>query len=621
MTENTESTENPEITEAEETQAAKAAENTSPEKKKKAKEKKVRRTLIGGQALMEGVMMRGKSAMAMAVRTPDGDIELETKRLKGKGAWYKKVPIVRGVVAFVSSLVTGMSTLLKSAEVSGEEDETPSGGMMAIAVILGVVLAVGLFILLPSFLTSLLERFIQNMHPLLSGLIEGVLRILIFVLYLFIVSRLKDIKRTFMYHGAEHRTINCYEKGMDMTVENVQKCSTKHNRCGTTFLFFVVVLSILVFALTNFLLSLTGLEIMSSWYMRLLVRLALLPIVAGLSYELLRGLAALPDNTFTNILRAPGLALQRLTTYPPDDDMAEVALKSFLAVLKMDEDESIPEQTFFEHPYEDVKRELKQKLAEAGKPEADFDYMLGDILGLKRGQLFDVKKLAADDYRKLRKNVSRRIDGEPLDYILGYSEFMGERITVNESVLCPRPETELLVERALKMIGEDSPKALDLCTGSGCIAKALSKTNAAISASDFDDKALEVARKNLEGAGVEVVKSDMLSAFENAGFDLIVSNPPYIKSADMESLEDEVKREPSIALDGGEDGLEYYRRISSGIKAGALKTGGTLMLEIGYDIGNEVKALFEQQFESVSVEKDYGGNNRMVICENFKNID
>ncbi len=598
---------------------AENTENTSPENNKKAKEKKVRRTLIGGQALMEGVMMRGKSAMAMAVRTPDGDIELETKRLKNKGAWYKKVPIVRGVVAFVSSLITGMGTLLKSAEVSGEEDETPSGGMMAIAVVLGVVLAVGLFILLPSFLTSLFERFISNFHPLLSGLIEGLLRILIFVLYLFIVSRLKDIRRTFMYHGAEHRTINCYEKGMEMTVENVQKCSTKHNRCGTTFLFFVVVLSILVFALTNFLLSLTGLEIMGTWYMRLLVRIALLPVVAGLSYELLRGLAALPDNKFTNVLRAPGLALQRLTTYPPDDDMAEVALKSFLAVLKMDEDESIPEQVFFEHPYADVKRDLKQKLAEAGKPESDFEFMLGDILGLKRGQLFDVKKLDAADYRKLRKNVSRRIGGEPLDYILGYSEFMGERITVGESVLCPRPETELLCERALEKIGEGSPKTLDLCTGSGCIAKALSKTNAVLTAADFDDKALEVARENLKDTGVEVVKSDMLSAFENAGFDIIVSNPPYIKSADMESLEDEVKAEPEIALDGGEDGLAFYRRIASGLKQGALKEGGTLFLEIGYDIGAGVKELFEPLFENVSIIKDYSQNDRMIVCENFVN--
>ena len=596
---------------------AENTEITSSANRKKAKEKKVRRTLIGGQALMEGVMMRGKSSMAMAVRTPEGDIEIETKRLKGKGAWYKKVPIIRGVVAFVSSLITGMSTLLKSAEVSGEEDETPSGGMMAIAVILGVVLAVGLFILLPSFLTSLFEKLVPNLHPLLSGLIEGVLRILIFVLYLFIVSRLKDIRRTFMYHGAEHRTINCYEKGMEMTVENVQKCSTRHNRCGTTFLFFVVVLSILVFALTNFLLSLTGVEIMGRWYMRLVVRLALLPIVAGLSYELLRGLAALPDNKFTNVLRAPGLALQRLTTYPPDDDMAEVALKSFLAVLEMDEDETIPEQTFFEHPYADVKRELKQKLAEAGKPESDFEFLLGDILGLKRGQLFDVKKLVAADYRKLRKNVARRIGGEPLDYILGYSEFMGERITVNESVLCPRPETELLAERVIEKIGEGSPKTLDLCTGSGCIAKALSKTNAALCASDFDDKALEVARKNLEGTGVEVVKSDMLSAFENAGFDIIASNPPYIKSADMESLEDEVKAEPEIALDGGEDGLKFYRKIASGLKTGALKTGGTLLLEIGFDLGADVKELLAPLFESVTVVKDYSQNDRIVVCENL----
>ena len=591
------------------------------EKEKKAKEKKpkekVKRTLIGGQALLEGVMMRGKTAMAMAVRTPEGDIEIETKRLSAKGQWYKKVPIIRGVVAFVASMITGMGALLKSAEVSGEEDETPSGGMMAIAVLIGVVLAVGLFILLPSFLTSLLERFV-TLHPLLSGLMEGVLRIVIFVLYLFIVSRMKDIRRTFMYHGAEHRTINCYEKGMEMTVENVQKCSTKHNRCGTTFLFFVVILSILVFALTNFLLSLTGLDIMQTWYMRLAVRIALLPIVAGLSYELLRGLAALPDNRFTDILRAPGLALQRLTTYPPEDDMAEVALKSFLAVLEMDENAEIPEQNFFEHPYDKVKRELKEELKTNGKPESDFDFLLGNILGLKRGQLFDVTRLDAADYRRLRNAVWRRCGGEPLDYIIGNSDFMGETIAVNENVLCPRPETELLAERALETIGERNIKVLDLCTGSGCIAKVLSKTNASVTASDFDDGALGVARQNLEGSGVIVIKSDMLDGFSGSEFDLIVSNPPYIKSADMEGLDEEVKREPQVALDGGEDGLKYYKRIADGISGGALKKGGYMLLEIGYDIGERVRELFAPLFESVEIVKDYGGNDRIAVLKGLR---
>ena len=204
---------------------------------KKQKQKNVKRTMIGGQALMEGVMMRGSTSMAMAVRSPDGSIMLETSRLKGR-RWYSKVPIVRGVVSFVSSLVTGMGTLMRSAEVSTPDEETPGKGWMAFAVIVGVLLAVGLFILLPGFLGDLLFKELINLKSLvgyktailLESLFEGILRILIFVLYLLIVSRMKDIRRTFMYHGAEHRTINCFEKGYDMTVENVQKSSTRHNR-------------------------------------------------------------------------------------------------------------------------------------------------------------------------------------------------------------------------------------------------------------------------------------------------------------------------------------------------------------------------------------------------------
>lgn len=588
-------------------------------KKKKVGERPVRRTMIGGQALMEGVLMRGKSAVAMAVRTPDGEIALQTKRLKTKGGWYKKVPIVRGVVSFVVSLVSGMSALMKSAQVSGEEDETPGGGAMAIAAVLGVLLAVGLFIVLPWGVTALINRFVE-LGALFYGLIEGGIRIVIFILYLLLVSRMKDIRRTFMYHGAEHRTINCYEKGLEMTVENVQKCSTKHNRCGTTFLFFVVVISILVFALTNWLLSLTGVAAFENAFVKLGVRLLLLPIVAGLSYELLRFFAILPDNWFTNALRAPGLALQRLTTYPPDDDMARVALESFLAVLKMDEDESVKEVEFFERDFHEVQREFKDRLKAAGKNEKDFDFILADVLGIPSGKRFEVKKLVPADYLKLKKKILQRIGGEPLDYVLGSSEFCGEKIKVTPAVLCPRPETELLAERALKEIEGKETKVLDLCCGSGCIARVLSRSGASVTASDISDEALDVARENLQGSGAFIVKSDMLDDVEGE-FDLIVSNPPYIKTADLDGLSEEVKKEPRAALDGGEDGLKFYRRISEGIAKGSLKKGGTLLTEIGYDIADGVREIFSPLFETVTIENDYAGLGRIAVCLGFKGRD
>lgn len=570
-------------------------------------------------------MMRGASSMAMAVRAPDGSIMLETKRLGGK-KWYARVPIIRGVVSFVSSLVSGMSTLMRSAEVSSPDEETPGKGWMAFAVILGILLAVGLFIILPGFLSDLLFKDLfdlsaavgRNNAILIESLFEGVLRILIFVLYLLIVSRMKDIRRTFMYHGAEHRTINCYEKGYDMTVENVQKCSTRHNRCGTTFLFLVMTISILVFALARWALSFIPLTSGKSWsdnrWILTGFRLALLPFVAGLSYEVLRGLAKLPDNKFTNFLRAPGLAMQRLTTYPPEDEMAEVALKSFLAVLAMDADADIGEVKFGEYDPAGVRREIRTALTVYGldgrEADAETDWILCNALGMKRNELKNVKKIGHGDYRRATEILERRICGEPLDYILGESEFYGNKIKVTHDVLIPRMETEILVDEAVKLIGESSPRVLDLCTGSGCVAVAVAKaTRAHVVASDISEKALAVAQDNLKGLDAETVLSDMFRSVEGT-FDYILANPPYIPGKDIAALSEEVRRQPYIALYGGEDGLEFYRAVAKDYRE-KLNVGGALIMEIGYDQADAVRKIFG----NAEIVKDLDGNDRVVIVK------
>lgn len=586
--------------------------------------KNVRRTMIGGQALMEGVMMRGATSMAMAVRAPDGTIALETTRLKGR-KWYNKVPIVRGVVSFVASLVTGMRTLMRSAEVSSPEEETPGKGGMAFAVILGVVLAVGLFILLPGVLNDLIlgklvhlgDHVGPKIQILLESLFEGVLRILIFVLYLLIVSRMKDIRRTFMYHGAEHRTINCYEKGYDMTVENVQKCSTRHNRCGTTFLFFVMILSILVFALLRWACSYIPLG-EGSWsdnrWILTGVRLLMLPVVAGLSFELLRGLACLPDNWFTNILRAPGLALQRLTTYPPEDEMAEVALKSFLAVLAMDADQSIGAVQFGQYNISEVRKELQTAFAAYGLDEreaqAETDWILCKALDVRRSELNQRKQLNQAQYKEAMDILAHRKTGEPLDYILGKSEFYGLSVSVTHDVLIPRMETEILADEAIRRIGDGNIDVLDLCTGSGCVALAVAKnTQAHVTASDISDAALAVAKKNLEGTDVQLVHSDLFAQIDGK-FDMIVSNPPYIRKSEIANLSKEVQCQPALALDGGDDGLDVYRRIAQEYKS-KLRAGGVLMLEIGYDQAQDIKDIFAGA--TVDIVKDLDGNDRVVI--------
>lgn len=571
---------------------------------------------------MEGVMMQGATSMAMAVRTESGDILTETKRLKPK-RWYSRVPIVRGIVAFVKSLIGGTSVLLKSAEVIYPEEDTPSKGSFAVATALGLVLAIALFMLLPSFLADMAEKLFGiwsiSLGILWKSLIEGVIRIAIFVLYLFIVSRLKDIRRTFMYHGAEHRTINCFERGMELTPENVQKCSTKHNRCGTTFLFFVMVVSILVFSLATWLLSILGWTNIGV-FGRMGVRLLLLPLVAGLSYELLRFLAKLPDNKFTNVLRAPGLALQRLTTYPPEIEMAEVAIASFELVRQMDADQSIQPHKFGEFTMPELKRLVKARLVKANVTEdAEVDWLIAAALRKKRGELASVEKTTLSDYRRVAGLVDKRVKGVPLDYIIKRSDFYGIKLYVDENVLVPRLDTEIVADEVIKYLNKDNggegKSVLDLMTGSGCIARAIvEKTAAAVTASDISDGALGVAKRNLENTRAEVVKSDGFTGLTGRTFDVIVSNPPYIRRSEIETLQPEVKCQPHIALDGGEDGLDFYRLIADNA-AKYLTSGGALFLEIGYDQREEVTALLGKDFTNIACVKDYGGNDRVIFAE------
>lgn len=572
--------------------------------------KKTRRTMIGGQALLEGVMMRGKSSVAMAVRAPSGEIEVHTERLKPRGA-ASKIPIVRGVVSFVSSLVVGMQSLLKSAEVSAPEDEAPSKGSTAVAVVIGVLLAVGLFIALPLFISYAIRTWTPLKNLAVISIIEGVTRLLIFIGYLAAVRLMPDIKRTFMYHGAEHRTINCYERGLPLTVENVQSCSTKHNRCGTTFLFFVVVFAIILYAVMNWVFTLfPGYEyIFENFFFKLGTRLLLLPIIAGLSFELLRGLAMLPDNKFTNALRAPGLALQKLSTCIPEDEMAEVAIAAFNAVLELDEQPNKPTLDFYEREFGKERKKLAEKLKD--NPQ-DADWIYCHILDKKRAELGGVNVIKSGLCNTANEYADRLLAGEPLDYVLGESEFCGVKLYVDGRVLIPRFETEILANLAVEEIGDKKSRVLDLCTGSGCISAVIAKsTDAEIVAADISSDALEVAQKNLDGMGVTLVKSDM---FENIDgkFDLIVTNPPYIRTEEIDGLAPEVTCQPRIALDGGADGLVFYRTIADNADR-FLTENGVIMAEIGMDEAADVVRLFEK-IGDCEIVKDLDGKDRIVVC-------
>ena len=292
---------------------------------------------IGGQAVLEGIMMKNKDEYAVAVRKPDGNVEVDKKEYRSVVGRHKmplKIPFVRGVFAFVDSLVLGMKTLAFSASFFEEEDEMEAGltkkeeekkeraekWMMGGTIALSIVLAIAIFMVLPYLLSSLLKR--AGASQSVFAVCEGMIKIAIFLGYMVLISRMKDIKRVFMYHGAEHKCINCIENGFELNVENVRKSSRLHKRCGTSFLLFVILVSIILHFFVQF----------DSMALNLAVRLALIPVIAGISYEIIR-LAGNSESGIVCAVSKPGLMLQKLTTKEPEDDMIEVAILAVEAVF------------------------------------------------------------------------------------------------------------------------------------------------------------------------------------------------------------------------------------------------------------------------------------------------
>ncbi len=291
---------------------------------------------IGGQAVLEGVMMKNKDTYAVAVRKPDGEIEVKKDTYRSiTGNWKKltQIPFIRGVFNFIDSMILGMSTLTWSAsffedeeaeEVKTEEEAKKAKKqedlMMAGTMVLSFAMAIGIFMILPYFLSGLLKQWVPSYTIRL--IFEGIIRIAIFVAYVAGISLMKDIKRLYQYHGAEHKCINCIESGLPLTVENVRKSSKEHKRCGTSFMLFVMIVGIVLLFFVR----------VESVLMRVLVRIALLPVIAGISYELIKW-AGRSENPIVNILSKPGLMLQGLTTKEPDDSMIEVGIQSVEAVF------------------------------------------------------------------------------------------------------------------------------------------------------------------------------------------------------------------------------------------------------------------------------------------------
>ena len=708
-------------------------------------------TSIGGQAIMEGVMMQGPDRTAIAMRLPSGELYLRTKK-KPKQPAAAKIPFLRGIVVFVRSLINGMGTLMESADILEEyapEEYSEEPGkleawinkkfgakaawnfLMTTALLFALVITLVFFIILPTWVVNFLGKWVTNAFVL--NLVEGVLRILIFVAYIVAIRNMEDIKTLFRYHGAEHKTIHCYENDRVLCPENAEEFYTLHPRCGTSFLVFVLIVSLLLFSFLGW----------PNLALRILSRILLIPVIAGISYELLR-LAGRSDGKLVRILSWPGLQLQRLTTMEPTRDQLEVAILSLKAVLvdpatpeissfvdkdgnkvrsRAEEEEAGRESEAWAAEVEahteankeavkqaieeNEKAELRTVFEDPGKGASDKDIdeaisfletlgsdgytivapeetdgrtlvraiadkeaaeakartlarrytndiktyenalswgqaalsmlpngkneartIMSYATGLGTAELITKAKelMRDDDFAEFEKRIYARIAGKPLQYIVGIQEFMGLPFRVNPSVLIPRLDTEVLAEQVLGIIegmGLERPEVLDLCTGSGALGVTIAAKvpGALVTMTDVSEEALKTAMGNAGLNGVNrrcsFLLGDMFEALpDDKLFDIIVCNPPYIESDVIETLDVEVKdHEPRLALDGGPDGLDFYRIIAD--KASLhLKSGGVLALEIGCDQGVAVKRLLNKAktYGNVRVVRDLAHLDRVVIA-------
>ena len=596
-------------------------------------------TYIGGQAVMEGIMMRGKRSMATAVRDPEGVVQVESERLAPPESRKKitRMPFIRGVCNFITSLVDGNRVLMRSADVAVAEEEEQTkaahwleekhkisldGLFSTLAVVLGVVLAMLIFIWLPQYISGFLPKSIfdktdTGLKGLWFNLVEGGIRILIFILYILTISLIPSLKRVYMCHGAEHKTITCYEEGKELTIENVRGCSRVHDRCGTTFLFIVMIVSILVFSLVNMLVAgwlYVGNDKIDN-LIRFGVKILMLPVVAGVSYEVLRLLAKTKGKFFL-IFKFPGLLLQRLTTREPEDGMIECAITAFKTVLAMDADPTIPERVFATSgKMSALLKNTKKRFNDCNIDEEDAEWIFALVLDIPKSSVATEEKiLKVAQAKEIIRIADERLTGRPLWYIIGDTDFCGYKIKVDERVLIPRPETEEMAMMAVA-IAEEGNNILDLCTGSGALAiaiyKELERSNRKVkmTAVDISADALELAKENAEAneADILFIQSDLFSRIRGR-FDVIVSNPPYIPTAEIDTLQREVKDyEPRLALDGGADGLDIYRRIAAEASK-YLNRGGTLIMEVGAG-------------QAADVVKMFRGNSYSMVVQDFNGID
>lgn len=575
---------------------------------------------VGGQAVIEGVMMRGKKGLATAVRKSDGEIVVKYETTVPLTKKYKffDIPFLRGFFILGDSLITGIKTLNYSAEFF--EDTEPSkfedwlrakfgdksnDVIVGITFTISIIFSMGLFFLLPTLIASLFKGF--GLSTIGLNVVEAITRIVILLGYIYGISKMEDIFRVFQYHGAEHKTIFCYESEEELTVENVKKHSRFHPRCGTNFLFLIMFVSIIIFSLTGW----------GSVWERMGLRIILIPLVSGITYEIIKWLGS-NENKLARAIAAPGLKLQGLTTKEPDDEQIEVAIAALMAAEGIK-----PREKTIMELLNIGKETLKNVDIETYI--LDTQLLLGKVL--QRDKIYLLtngsEKVSVDKEKEFMTLINKREEKMPIKYILGEAEFMGFDFKVEEGVLIPRGDTEILVEEVLKHIeDQEEINICDLCCGTGAIGISLAKLrkNIKVELIDYFDIPEKVTLFNLEkhelGDRGVFTKSNLLEKVINEGkkYEILVSNPPYIKKEVIETLMEDVKNfEPHTALDGGEDGLIFYRKIVEQSKL-VLEGRAILAFEIGHDQGLEVMELMEKNnYVNVKIVKDLAGLDRVVI--------
>lgn len=576
---------------------------------------KKRKEKVGGMALFNGLMLRNKKREAIGRVDDNKNIHVEindiNKNIDEDKFTIYDVPIIRGIISMKNMIASSVPYVLKSSQdvlnkTSKEKIDIGKFELVS-AYLIAITVILVLFAAIPNFISTFLAVNIRNLS-------QAIIQTSAFVIYLLLLAKVDSLKSLFEYHGAEHKVANAYEKleKRDITIENVKKQSRFHARCGGNF---VVYLFFLILFITFIIPS-------NNLIFKTILQVMLLPFLAGFSYELVMYTEYLPN--FLKFLAYPAMSIQLITTKEPSDDKIELAIYTLFGCINGENQVSISK---FVKDYLLYNKSIKK----------DFNIkealnIFSSIKNIDVNDIFiNMDGIMLDYNEQIKANMMLNKlykDNIPMAYIIGKVNFYNEQYIVNQDVLIPRVDSEILVEKAIEYINKENLNTmLDMCTGSGCIGISITK-NSKIKYTtliDVSKEALEIANKNIILNKVDkkcsTIHSDLFSSLNNSNikYDIIVSNPPYIPSRDINGLDASVKKEPTIALDGGKDGMDFYRKILKQA-LNYLSNNAVLIFEIGYDELEKLKKIINRYAEYKIVEslKDYGGNDRVVVCR-FQN--